>query len=223
MNPAGRSAFRCALPGLAGLCVLGLLAACGKPETASSVAAQQIQNPCALPRIAPNAEYSQSDDRLFSAVVAGDLRAAAEALEQGANVNAAGALKRTALFAAAFCDRPTLVKLLLEQGGKHDLADANGMLPLHAGVVVGGLETARTLLANGANINGKDAAGRTALHLAAATNQMPMVDLLLAGKINSTLRDRHGMTAAGLAADNGHAEVAAAIRKWQSQHNAAQP
>jgi ankyrin repeat protein len=223
MNPARKSAFRYALPGLAGLCAIGLLAACGKPETAPSVAAQQIQNPCALPRIAPNAEFSQSDDQLFSAVVVGDVRAAAEAIEQGANVNAIGAMKRTPLFAAAFCDRPELMKLLLEKGGKHDVIDSNGMPPLHAAVLVGGAETAKALLANGANINGKDASGRTALHLAAATNQMPMVELLLAGKPNTTVRDKHGVTAAALAADNGHSTVAAAIREWQQKHKAPPP
>lgn len=223
MKSARKPAIRCAIHGLAGLCAVGLLAACGKPETAPSVAAQQAQSPCVLPRIVPNAEFSRTDDQLFSAAVAGDVRAAAQAIEQGANVNASGALKRTPLFAAAFCDRPDVVKLLLEKGGKPDLADANGMPPLHAAVVVGGVATAKVLLANGANINGKDAAGRTALHVAAATNQMPLVELLLAGKANTTGRDKHGMTAAALAADNGHSTTASAIRQWQSQHKTPQP
>ncbi|KAF0165331.1 MAG: Ankyrin [Rhodocyclaceae bacterium] len=225
MNPARKSAFRYAFRGLAGLCAIGLLAACGKPEPAQTAAgaAPQTPSPCVLPHMAPNAEFSENDSQLFAAAVAGDVRAAAQAIEQGANVNAAGALKRTPLFAAAFCDRPEMVKLLLEKGGKHDATDANGMPPLHAAVLVGGTETAKALLANGANISGKDAAGRTALHVAAATNQMPMVELLLAAKANTTARDKHGMTAAALATDNGHSTPASAIKKWQEQHKAPRP
>jgi ankyrin repeat protein len=223
MKSARKPAIRHATNGLAGLCAIGLLAACDKPETAPPVAVPQAQRPCELPRMVPNAEFSQTDDQLFAAAVAGDVRAAAQAIEQGANVNAGGALKRTPLFAAALCDRPDVVKLLLEKGGKPDRADANGMLPLHAAVVVGGVATAAVLLANGANVNGKDAAGRTALHVAAATNQMPLVELLLAGKANTTGRDKHGMTAAALAADNGHSTTASAIRQWQSLHKAPQP
>ena len=46
-----------------------------------------------------------------------------KALDEGANVNASGALKRTPLFTAAFCDRPEVVKLLLDKGAtqKHRL------------------------------------------------------------------------------------------------------
>ena len=223
MNPARESVFRYAFPGIAGLCAIGLLAACGKPDPAPSVAAQQTPSPCVIPLIAPNAEFSQNDAELFSAAAAGDAGAAALAIEKGANVNAAGALKRTPLFAAAFCDRPEMVKLLLEAGGKHDIADANGMLPLHAAVVFGGTQTAEALIASDENVNAKDAAGRTALHVAAATNQMPMGGLLLAGKANTTLRDTRGMTAAALATDNGHSIPATAIKQWQLQHKAPPP
>jgi ankyrin repeat protein len=85
-----------------------------------------------IPRIAPNAQFSQRDDELLSAAVAGDAGAAARAIEQGANVNASGALKRTPLFAAAFCDRPEVVKLLLEKGGKHDIADMGIAIGCHS-------------------------------------------------------------------------------------------
>jgi len=225
MNPARKSAFRFACARVAVLCAIGLLAACGKPEPAQTAAgaAQQAPSPCVLPHLAPNAEFNANDKQLFAAVASGDLRAAAQALEAGANINATGALKRTPLFAAAFCDRPAMVSLLLENGAKHDVADANDMLPLHAAVVVGGVETARVLLANGANVNGKDAAGRTALHLAAATDQMPMVELLLAAKANTALRDKLAMTAAALAADNGHSKTASAIKQWQEHHKAPPP
>ncbi|MDP1612257.1 MAG: ankyrin repeat domain-containing protein [Sulfuritalea sp.] len=225
MNAAGNSSFRYRFPGLAALCAIGLLAACDKPASvdASATGAQRAAEPCTIPHTKANAELSKSDEELLAASAAGDVSGARQSLEQGANVNASGALKRTPLFVAAFCDRPELVKLLLDKGSKHDVADANGMPPLHAAVIVGGAEIAKLLLANGANVDGRDAAGRSALHVAAATNQIPLVELLLAGKANAAARDKNGKTAAALAKENGHSDPGVAIRKWQEKHKAPQP
>jgi len=225
MNAARTRSFRYAMRGLAALCAIGLLAACDKPESAgaSAGAAQQAQSPCLYPRTNATAGLSESDEALLAAAAAGDLRGAGQSLEQGANVNAVGSLKRTPLFVAAFCDRPQLVKLLLDKGGKHDVTDSNGMSPLHAAVVIGGIETARILVASGANINSRDTAGRTALHVAAATNQVSLVELLLEGKANIAIRDKNGMTAASLARDNGHSTPGVAIKQWQEKQKTPRP
>lgn len=225
MNAARSLSFRYRFPGLAGLCAIGLLAACGKPESVETppASAQQAKSPCLIPLAIPNGELSKSDGDLFSAAAAGDVGAVEQSLEQGANVNASGALKRTPLIVAAFCDHPELVKLLLEKGGRHDAADSNGMSPLHAAVIIGGTETAKLLIAGGANVNGRDAAGRTALHVAAATNQVSLVELLLASKANAAARDKNGKTAASLATDNGHSTPGTIIRKWQEAHKTPRP
>ena len=221
MNATGSFACRFAGLGLAGLFAVGLLAACGKPEPAATpVASQQSRSPCLTPR--PNAQgtLSASDGELFSAAAAGDASRIEQSIDAGANVNANGALKRTPLFTAAFCDRPEVVKLLIVKGATQNTIDSNGMAPLHAAVIIGGVETAKVLLANGADVNLRDAAGRTPLHLAAATNQIPLLELLLEWKANATLRDKHGMTAAALAADNGHSTPGAVIGKWQKKQKA---
>ncbi|MDZ4253614.1 MAG: ankyrin repeat domain-containing protein [Sulfuritalea sp.] len=225
MNPAIESAFRYSIRGLAGLCAIGLLAACGKPESGGTppASAAQAKGPCLVPLTLPNGELSQGDGELFAAAAAGDVRGVEQSIEQGANVSAVGALKRTPLIVAAFCDHPQLVKLLLDKGARHDAADANGMSPLHAAVIVGGMETAKLLIAGGANVNGRDAAGRTALHVAAATNQVALVELLLAGKANAAARDKKGKTAASLANGNGHSTPGAIIRKWQEAHKTPRP
>ncbi|MDP3514878.1 MAG: ankyrin repeat domain-containing protein [Sulfuritalea sp.] len=225
MNPARKSVSRYAFPGIAGLCAIGLLAACGKPEPAATApaSAQQAKSPCLIPLITASGELSKSDGELFSAAAAGDVRGVEQSLEQGANVNTIGALKRTPLIVAAFCDHPELVKLLLEKGARHDAADSNGMSPLHAAVIIGGMETAKILLAGGANVNGRDAAERTALHVAAATNQIALVELLLAGKANAAARDKNGKTAAALADGNGHSTPGTLIRKWQEAHKTPRP
>ncbi len=219
MNATGNFACRLAGLGVAALLAVGLLAACGKPDPAATPAAtlQQSRSPCLTPRANSKDTLSASDGDLFSAAAAGDAGRAGKSLDEGANVNASGALKRTPLFTAAFCDRPEVVKLLLDKGATQNTVDSNGMAPLHAAVIMGGVETAKVLLANGADVNVRDAAGRTSLHLAAATNQVPLLELLLEWKANATLRDKHGMTAVSLAANNGHALPGTVIGKWQEK------
>ncbi len=216
MKVTGNFPCRLAGLGLAGLFAVGLLAACGKPDPAATPAAapQQSRSPCLTPRAIVQGALSASDGELFSAAAAGDAGRAGKSLDEGANVNASGALKRTPLFTAAFCDRPEVVKLLLDRGATQNTIDANGMAPLHAAMIMGGVETAKVLLASGADVNVRDAAGRTPLHLAAAINQIPLLELLLEWKANATLRDKHGMTAASLAANNGHSMPGTVIGKW---------
>lgn len=218
---AGPSFFRYTWQPIAVLLSVGLLPGCNKPDPAPAPATlAPASSPCQVTRTVANADVSKIDEALFAASAAGDLRAATEAIDQGANIDAVGKLKRTPLFVAALCDRPPLVRMLLEKGAKPERADVSGMLPLHAAVVVGAAETARILIAGGADINGRDPAGRTALHLAAATNQIPLVELLLAGKANTAARDKNGKTAQALAKDNGHSTAAAAIRKVQEPQKA---
>lgn len=221
MNATQNFACRLAGLGAAGVFAVGLLAACGKPEPAATpAAAQQSRSPCLSPHSNVGGTLSASDEQLFSAAAAGDASRSEQSIGAGANVNASGALKRTPLLTAAFCDRPEVVKLLIVKGATQNSVDANGMSPLHAAVIIGGVETARVLVANGADVDIRDAAGRTPLHLAAATNQIPLVELLLEWKANATLRDKHGLTAAALAADNGHSMPGAVIGKWQKKQKA---
>lgn len=162
-------------------------------------------------------KLGENDQELFSASAAGDVGRTEQSIAEGANVNVSGALKRTPLFTAAFCDHSEVVRLLIDKGGQQNVRDANGMSPLHAAVIIGGAETARMLITNGADIDIRNASGRTPLHLAAATNQISMVELLLERKANSAVRDRNGMTASSLGKDNGHSMPAVAIQKWREK------
>lgn len=222
MNATRGLFCRITFHGFAGVLCIGLLATCGKPESAEGtvVGAMQIKIPCLIPLTYVDGELSKYDVELISASVAGDAHRADQLIGDGANVNATGALKRTPLFAAAFCDHLEVVKLLIDKGSKHNVRDSSGMAPLHAAVVIGGAETANILIENGADINIRDVAGRTPLHLAAATNQIAMVELLLERKASTAARDRNGMTASSLAKDNGHSIPAAVIRKWKEKQTA---
>lgn len=219
MNATREFFRRIVFLGFAGFLCIGLLAACGKHESAQAPLTDTMQerSPCIFSRMYADGELTKNDEELFSASAAGDAQRVDELIGEGANVNETGALKRTPLFAAAFCDHPEVVKLLIDKGSKHDVRDTNGMSPLHAAVLIGSAETAKILIENEADINIQDSAGRTPLHLAAATNQIAMVELLLERTANAAARDRNGMTASSLAKDNGHSIPAVVIRKWKEK------
>ncbi len=153
-----------------------------------------------------------ADAQLFVAASEGDGARIMDAIEIRADINATDALKRSAVFIAAFHKRATAASLLIEAGCRVDAQDLNGMTPLHGAVVVGAIDVAGMLITKGANINIADVSGHTPLHIAAATGQMSMAELLLQNGANPRLRAVSGLTAAALAANNGHSTTAAAIK-----------
>lgn len=162
---------------------------------------------------------SKNDTELFAASGAGDVLRVKQSIKAGGNVNATDSLKRTPLFAAAFCNHPEVANLLIDKGSNVNATDITGLSPLHAAVIVGGEETAKALILRGANIDILSAAGRTPLHSAAATNQMAMVELLLERGANAQVLDKDGITAATLASKNSHLTVAVRIKEWQEKQN----
>jgi len=216
------SSRRLKLTGLVSLFAISLLAACEKLDSnkVQAPVVQQSSNPCLVAHSYVAGESSKNDEELFSAAAAGDVRRVEQSIADGANVDAIGALKRTPLFAAAFCDRPAVATLLIDKGSQVNLKDANGMSSLHAAVIMGGADTAKVLVGKGADINIRDATGRTPLHVAAATDQTSMLELLLERGANAVARDRGGLTAASLALENGHAKPGAIILKWQEKQKA---
>lgn len=160
---------------------------------------------------------SKTDAELFAASGVGDVHRVEQSIDTGGNVNATDPLKRTPLFAAAFCNHPEVENTLIDKGSDVNASDFMGMSPLHAAVVVGWGGAAKALISRGANIDTQDTAGHTPLHLAAATNQVAMVKLLLERGANAQVRDKDGITAAALASDNGHTTVATTIKKWHEK------
>jgi hypothetical protein len=168
---------------IAAVATIGLLPGCGKHEAATATAnataggaAEALTPGCFI----AVGHLPADDARLFEAAGAGDLATLDAAIASQGKVDARDALKRTPLFAAAFCNHPRVVDRLIEHGAKIDATDFLGMSPLHAATLVGGLGAAQALLAKGANINSQTESGRTALYLATMTGQPAMKDLLVA-------------------------------------------
>lgn len=202
------------------IAALGLLAACGDHGSSEKPLASKTEsgaktNPTTQCSYVVGHVINKHDDELFTASGAGDARLVRQAIDAGRDVNAMDSLRRTPLFAAAFCNRSEVENLLIDKGSVVDARDFLGMSPLGAAVLVGGMDAAKALIARGANVNIQTTAGLTPLHLAAATNQVAMVELLLEHGANVRLRDKNGITAASIASRNGNQAVVASIKKWQ--------
>ncbi|MBI5920466.1 MAG: ankyrin repeat domain-containing protein [Betaproteobacteria bacterium] len=196
---------------------IGLLTACenGRSADASSGAPNVAQTGSEKPCFRPVGKLDEKDNAIFTAVASGDILRLQEAIDAGGNVNAADLLKRTPLFAAAFCGQRRLADLLVEKGCLVDAKDFNGSSPLHSAVIMGSREVMETLLVKGANINIQDSVGYTPLHLAAATDQVDMVRTLIEHGANPQITAKNGLTPAALGARNSHPRAVAAIKRSQ--------
>ncbi|MHB1591657.1 MAG: ankyrin repeat domain-containing protein [Sulfuricella sp.] len=227
MTAVKTSSSRLKSLGIVSVAAISLLTACGKHGSSeaplSSVAEKGTQTSPTTQCFYAVGRLSKNDAELFAASGAGNVPRVEQSINAGGNVNATDALKRTPLFAAAFCNRPEVENLLIDKGSDVNARDFIGMSSLHAAVVGGGDEAAKALISRGANIDIPSTAGQTPLHLAAATNQVAMVELLLERGANAQVRDKGGITAASLASKNGHPTVIATIKKWQEKQKTSIP
>ncbi len=214
--------FRLINYGIGIISLISLLAACGDRSTSKTLLASSVDmaaktsQPQQCFRVV--GQLSKQDDELFAASKVGDVQRVVQAIDAGANIKATDALKRTPLFAAAFCNQPEVANLLIEKGSDVNAKDFIGISPLYAAVADGWDAVTKTLISKGADINIRNSRGRTPLHLAAATNQVVMVELLLAHGADSQVRDNNGLTAALLASDNDHKKISSEIKEWQEKH-----
>lgn len=220
MATSRMSSFRPKLIHIVSVAVLGVLTACGehgsteKPSASSMESKVRTQvKPCSY--VAGHA--GEADAELFAAAANGDVGRVRSVLDSGRSVGAVDSLKRTPLFAAAFCNRPEVVNLLMEKGGSVDARDFLGMSPLHAAVLVGGADAAKALLEKGANINGKNTAGFTPLRLAASTHQLAVVELLLERGADVQPHDLDAIDIAPFATKNEHPIIVAAVKKLRAK------
>ncbi len=132
-------------------------------------------------------------------------------LSDGAEVDAVGSRRRTALLGACQLGATAVGETLLASGADPDLRGGHDRIPLAVAARAGALDLVRALLAAGATVDLPGELGRTALATAAAVGQAKVVEVLLAAGANPDAKDLGRDTALGLAASQGHDAVVGAL------------
>jgi uncharacterized protein len=125
---------------------------------------------------------------LLRASAKGDLAAVKKFVADGADVNAADGLGRTAVIEAAWGGHGDVVKYLAEKGANINAADNAGYTPLMRAAEQGHLPVLTCLIHKGAQVNVRGKVrGTTPLMLAAEQGHIKVLELLLShgAKINA--------------------------------------
>ena len=159
---------------------------------------------------------STKSEHLNDAAAAGNTKAVASILAEGANVNAQvdGV---TALMAASLTGQAQTAKALIQHGADPNVVGPHGNTALMGAVGRNQIETARILISAGADVNAKDAAGATVLMIAASNGFEDVVRLLVASGADLDATDSNGRTALQWAEQYSHAGAAEALRAEKSQ------
>jgi ankyrin repeat protein len=143
---------------------------------------------------------------LLSAVRSGRLEAVREAIDSGADVNAASPDGTTPLIEAAGARRSAIVELLLEHGADVDVVNRYGMTALHLAARGADARAITALLAAGADPAVALPEGETVLMAAAKSGNPQVVAALLDGAAIATGSDYSGTSVVLNAADPNRRE-----------------
>ena len=136
---------------------------------------------------------------LFGAIRSGDAAKVEQALNEGANVDAADSWGRTPLMLATQLRNTPAVKLVLARKPDVNAANRNDITPLIAATQSGNEEVVGLLLAAGADPDLADNLGWTALMWASARNRGAIAKRLVDAKADAHVEARDGATAIDLA------------------------
>ncbi len=141
-----------------------------------------------------------------------------EALEAGADPNAAAGARKTALHLAAERGATGMALAVLDAGGNMELRDIYGRSALMLAAQGGHKETMRLLIERGADLEAQDHSGRSALHWAVfGENKNGCALELLEAGARADAEDLRGRTAKMLALAEDLGEVARDLGRWEAQ------
>jgi len=139
----------------------------------------------------------------------GERAAALEAIDAGADVNAAQGDGTTPLHWAVYKVDRELVAALLDRGAKADVTNKYGSSPLAEAAKLGDLALVRQLLDAGANVESPNADGQTALMLAVRVGSLDVAKLLVEHGADVNAKEAwRDQTALIWAVDNNFPELA---------------
>ena len=125
-------------------------------------------------------------------------------VDQGADVNAEDAQKRTPLLCAALNGQIDVAYNLIHLGAVVDARDSSAATPLHAAVINDHLRVADFLLAWGSDANAQNKDGSTPMSLAASNGNLTMMDLLLRWGAQLEKAGERGLSPLEIASREGH-------------------
>jgi ankyrin repeat protein len=159
---------------------------------------------------------TRDPDNNWTPVMWASVRGCAECIDilarGGADLEARGRLRQTALILAARWDQGDSVRALLDRGADVRAHEPDGWTALLWAAFLGREKIARDLLDHGAPPDQAAADGLTPLMAAARRDHSAIVDLLQARGADPARLGPARMTAADLAASAGHAELALRLR-----------
>lgn len=151
--------------------------------------------------------FDDDTPEIAKIAVTGDLAAVRKLIQGGADVNASGRERRTALHFAAAYRRLEVVKFLLEAKAKINAQDSQGDTPLQMAASSGVESTALYLISHGADVNIANKENETPLILASSVGSESIVSALLDAHATRDVTDVDGRTAADWARLNKHPEI----------------
>ena len=144
----------------------------------------------------------------------GNLPAVRAHLESGEDVNKRDPkFERTALYHAADCDRPVILKALIEGGADVNAQDNQGCTSLSFSAQEGHTMIAMELIKAGADVNLARHAGVTPLHMAAKNGHEACAAMLIQAGADIHRRTETGGTPIGIAIVNEHEKIAKLLRQ----------
>lgn len=149
--------------------------------------------------------------RLLAAIFNGDVDAARQALENGADIHQKPI---TPIMIAATRGEANIVALLLDHGVDINGQDPMGMTALAQAAYAGHTNVVDLLIQRGANLNVQDRLAMTPLMIAAEVGRQAIVERLLAAGADSLLRNIYEQRAIDLARSAGHAGIVALLKKY---------
>lgn len=146
------------------------------------------------------------DSDLLDAALGGEVKRMLRLLNEGADVNARGALGMTPLMFATQNGHVDAVNELLQSGADADVKSNLGYTALMSAAMEGHTHAAQALVLWKADVNAKGFAGMTALMHAAQNNHAELAGMLIGWGADVDLKNDFGMTPLMFAAQNGYAD-----------------
>ncbi len=166
----------------------------------------------------PNLPDKDGTPPLHKCAYAGDAGAdtAAILLAHGADLKARDRWGTTALHATASNGNLRMAMLLIDHGADLEARQNQGRTPLWTAASAGNAEMVRLLAKKGADVNAADKWDLTPLHACASGGKVEAAKALLAVGADPNALNNDKLTPAALAEKEGHADLAALLRKAEA-------